>query len=329
MVTCPECGERFDVGAEFPTDHIECLQCGKLSNSGAPERKGDALLVDRIAFQMRPPRRWETVVFRSPEHGELTVKRVVGLPGESVCLRGGDVWVNGSTANKSLDEMRAMRQLIHEEAKSTSRWSPDDGSQWRRQIDAWDISTDDQKWHWLRYEHPRDEPIFVETAYNASLSQRKFPCRDLALSARVRSKREGWLAIRIFDGQSSLRWDGSVHGDRLIEAFAFDGQWKVFLDGHLVNGSQSSTTEPIAGSESPFAIGARNLEVQISELQLYRDVYYSSLNEESGIAQPMASVRLDSHMLFVLGDNAPVSIDSRQWGPLPLRLIVGRPLAAR
>lgn len=32
---------------------------------------------------------------------------------------------------------------------------------------------------------------------------------------------------------------------------------------------------------------------------------------------------------FLLGDNSPVSIDSRTWGPVPTRLIVGVPLGVR
>lgn len=32
---------------------------------------------------------------------------------------------------------------------------------------------------------------------------------------------------------------------------------------------------------------------------------------------------------FVLGDNSPVSIDSRTWGPIPERLIVGVPMSVR
>ncbi|MEQ8209344.1 MAG: signal peptidase I [Lacipirellulaceae bacterium] len=33
--------------------------------------------------------------------------------------------------------------------------------------------------------------------------------------------------------------------------------------------------------------------------------------------------------IFVLGDNSPVSIDSRLWGPVPARLVLGVPLGVR
>jgi signal peptidase I len=42
-------------------------------------------------------------------------------------------------------------------------------------------------------------------------------------------------------------------------------------------------------------------------------------------SEPKKTVTLDSDHYFVLGDNRPVSYDSRYWGPLPKNQIVGRP----
>ena len=74
---------------------------------GLPIHGGDRLLIDRTAYELRKPRRWEPVVFRSPDDGQLTVKRVVGLPGETIELRDGDVWIDGRVATKSLVAMHA------------------------------------------------------------------------------------------------------------------------------------------------------------------------------------------------------------------------------
>ncbi len=96
---CDACGRRLALGLDqVPTDSLTvCPYCGKLSaraTSGA--LVGDRLVVDRTAYTLRGPRRWEVVVFRSPvEPSELCVKRVVGLPGETVALAGGDVLING------------------------------------------------------------------------------------------------------------------------------------------------------------------------------------------------------------------------------------------
>ena len=62
------------------------------------------LFIDRTAFALRPPRRWEVVVFRSPENArQLCVKRIVGLPGETVSLVDGDVWINGQLIREPHD----------------------------------------------------------------------------------------------------------------------------------------------------------------------------------------------------------------------------------
>jgi signal peptidase I len=54
------------------------------------------LLIDRTAFAFRQPQRWEVVVFRSPEDArQLCVKRIVGLPGETVSMVHGKVLING------------------------------------------------------------------------------------------------------------------------------------------------------------------------------------------------------------------------------------------
>ena len=44
------------------------------------------------------------------------MKRVVGLPGETIEIRGGDVYVNGAIARKSLAQQREMAVLVHDTA---------------------------------------------------------------------------------------------------------------------------------------------------------------------------------------------------------------------
>jgi signal peptidase I len=48
-----------------------------------------------VAPLVRPPRRGDLVVLRRPRHDLEVVKRVVGLPGERVALRGGRLEVDG------------------------------------------------------------------------------------------------------------------------------------------------------------------------------------------------------------------------------------------
>jgi signal peptidase I len=55
---------------------------------------GEHVLVDRLTYRLRAPRRWELVVFDLPD-GQLGLKRVVGLPGDRVALRDGALVIDG------------------------------------------------------------------------------------------------------------------------------------------------------------------------------------------------------------------------------------------
>ncbi len=58
--------------------------------------RGDYILVNKMAFRYSLPERGDVVVFRSPPNRQQAfIKRVIGLPGDKVAVRGGEVFVNG------------------------------------------------------------------------------------------------------------------------------------------------------------------------------------------------------------------------------------------
>ncbi len=73
----------------------------------------------------------------------------------------------------------------------------------------------------------------------------------------------------------------------------------------------------------PATVGARGA-VRLTDLMLYRDVHYTRGRAVHGVEE---DYRLREGELFVLGDNSPVSLDSRGWtdGAVPDRLLVGKP----
>lgn len=57
---------------------------------------GQRLLVNKLAYRFSEPERGDIVVINSPRGtSEKLIKRIVGLPGETIELRGGRVYING------------------------------------------------------------------------------------------------------------------------------------------------------------------------------------------------------------------------------------------
>jgi signal peptidase I len=56
---------------------------------------GDRVLVDRISWRFSEPARGDIVVFHSPVPGPVLIKRIMGMPGDTLSIRDGAVYVNG------------------------------------------------------------------------------------------------------------------------------------------------------------------------------------------------------------------------------------------
>ena len=69
-VHCADCGFQFACGTDLPLADpwAVCPNCGFAENdlSAGADVGGDRLLVDKSAFALSNPRRWDVVVFRAP-----------------------------------------------------------------------------------------------------------------------------------------------------------------------------------------------------------------------------------------------------------------------
>jgi signal peptidase I len=103
---------------------------------------------------------------------------------------------------------------------------------------------------------------------------------------------------------------------------------------------------PTENDLQPASIGCKGARVNLSHITLWRDTYYSTsvratepdfqLNERADWSNPkrwdsirkarFATLYVQPGHYFCLGDNSQASADSRQWGLVPERLMLGRAL---
>jgi signal peptidase I len=59
--------------------------------------EGQYLIINRIVYKLHPPGRGDIIVFHHPRNGDRDlIKRVIGLPGETVEVRQGRVYIDGN-----------------------------------------------------------------------------------------------------------------------------------------------------------------------------------------------------------------------------------------
>ncbi len=117
---CPQCAYRYDYDFlpkyygrdrnETPGDNVEvrppgprCPSCGYRFESveRRPVLKGDRIFVLKCLYQFVEPKRWDIIVFKNPLNPqENYIKRLIGLPGETVEIVDGDIYINDRIARK-------------------------------------------------------------------------------------------------------------------------------------------------------------------------------------------------------------------------------------
>lgn len=84
------------------------------SNSMAPTLiDGQRVVLDKVSFRLRLPRRGELVAFHAPADHALTLKRTVGLPGDLVAIEDGRLRVNGRFAEEPYVDHRLVDSVYY------------------------------------------------------------------------------------------------------------------------------------------------------------------------------------------------------------------------
>ena len=184
-VQCPACNYRYRAGASIdaevrdgPVVATTCPMCfftKELEPGTASDysHTGDRILVNKFAYEepFGAPKRWDVIVFKFPGNAKQNyIKRLVGLPDETVKIRHGDIFVQTEPeesfeiARKSPDKLKHMLQLVHDtkylspklrELGWPLRWQP------MSSTSGWSTDDDGHSYHcqskgeedWIRYRH--------------------------------------------------------------------------------------------------------------------------------------------------------------------------------
>lgn len=81
----------------------------------------DYLLIDEISYRWREPHRGEVIVFRYPrDPKQYYIKRVVGLPGDRVVVRDGEVWLGENGAELKLYKEPYLGEWVRTQGQTPS-----------------------------------------------------------------------------------------------------------------------------------------------------------------------------------------------------------------
>ena len=68
---------------------------------------GDYLIVDELSYRLREPQRGEVIVFKYPGNlSQRYIKRIIGLPGETIEIKEGEIVISSQGKKYVLDESR-------------------------------------------------------------------------------------------------------------------------------------------------------------------------------------------------------------------------------
>lgn len=263
--TCPMCRYTMSVDPLAPENQ------GRGSH---PSYSGDRIWVSKVAYQFSEPERFDVVVFRYPLEAETYyIKRLIGLPGETVRIRHGDLFVKKpgqqefEIVRKPPHKLLAMAQDVYDadyvsgelvERGWPERWQrfpPYDGpGAWRSSAGGKGYQTDGQAQAdvWIRYQHT----VPSEANWEANLWPPEYEPRpqlitDFYAFNTRELRKEPWPTTQAL----GMHWVGDLLLQCQIDVSSDDG--RVLFD--LVKGGRHfGCTIDVATGQARLSIDSRS-----------------------------------------------------------------------
>jgi len=70
---------------------------------------GELMIATKWDYLWNDPERFDVVICKYPDRNAIFVKRVIGLPGDAVEIRGGELYINGEPVDQPFDLVRDVR----------------------------------------------------------------------------------------------------------------------------------------------------------------------------------------------------------------------------
>jgi hypothetical protein len=340
-LTCPECGRNWQADVEqlHAISQVICPQCGRIVDLNAAVREYEAtrVVIDRGAYVFGSPRRFDIVAFHQPDSAELAVKRIVALPDEHWEIRKGELLINGRLVRKTYSQFQEMATLV---STSCDHWHSGQDSPWKRSAGGWSWQGSCSQPDWLEYRHVsahpaargRESPVQDYDPYNPALARELNEVVDLMVQCEL-SAIEARVHCRIHDGREWLSGELDFSSGRVVArrgtrelgravipksgsaSLAWglcDRQFWLLRNGQMVFRHElDEPTSPGQLLPNALSLGISGTgNCTLMNLQVVRDVYYL---DSQGLGGHWQAAPLAADEYGVLGDNAPLSVDSRQW----------------
>ncbi|MEO8498467.1 MAG: signal peptidase I, partial [Planctomycetota bacterium] len=193
-IVCEKCDFEYNTGASMENEEdgrasgevtVTCCpicnfprELEKAVNPNERSFNGDRILVSKFAYQLSEPERWDVIVFKYPGNAKQNyIKRLVGLPGETIQIRHGDIHTiaadgHAEIVRKPPAKLKAMLHVVDDtdhvapalkKVGWPSRWQPasavGDDRQWRQTADdrSYILQSGGED-TWLRYRHLAPHP---------------------------------------------------------------------------------------------------------------------------------------------------------------------------